>query len=334
MPKPRIAAFPKGYFDQLVARDSLTIEEWIAGAASLEVEGVELYPSFLQGTDTAYLATLRRLSEDAGVELPMMCSSPDFVDPRPGAWERAVESMRCMVDVMTELAPAAEWRSVRALSGQRWPGVADEEGIARVVEGIQAVLLYASEREVHVVMENHYKDGLWLHPEFAQERRLFLAIVEKIESPWFGVNFDPSNAIVAGDDPLALLDEVVDRVDTMHASDRSLRPGYTLDDLGAHRGVGYPEALSHGVVGQGLNDYPAIFSRLAARGFDGWISIEDGERGGDGGLEDIRQSARYLRTLVDEHWPQELGGRDDGRATASERGQSQGPSGTIERTGR
>lgn len=306
MTRPRIAAFPKGYFDLLVARETLTIEDWITDASSLEIDGVELYPSFLESTEAPYLARLRRLSEDVGLELPMMCSSPDFVDPRPGAWAAAIETMRVMVDVMSELTPPARWRSVRVLSGQRWPEVPEDEGVARVVEGIQAVLPYASDKKVHVVMENHYKDGLWVHPEFAQASRLFLAIIEKIDSPWFGVNFDPSNAIVAGEDPLALLEQVVDRVDTMHASDRSLRSGYTLDDLAAHRGVGYPEALSHGVVGQGLNDYPAMLLRLAARGFAGWISIEDGERRGQEGLDDIRQSARYLRRLIEEHWAEPM----------------------------
>ena len=314
---PKIAAFPKGYFDELVARDRLTIEDWVALAATAEVEGVELYPRFLASTSSSYLAGLRRRAEDVGLELPMMCSSPDFVDPRPGAWESAVESMCEMVDVMVELSPGPGWRSVRVLSGQHWPGATEDEAVARVVEGIERVVSYASGRAVHVVMENHYKDGLWEYPEFAQSSRLFLSIVEQIASPWFGVSFDPSNAIVAGEDPLALLRQVLDRVRSMGASDRSLRPGYTLDDLRAHRGAGYPEALQHGVVGQGLNDYPAILSMLASRGFHGWISIEDGERGGQEGLQDIRDSARYLRSLVDRYWPEEVGQGDGARATAA-----------------
>ena len=47
----------------------------------------------------------------------------------------------------------------------------------------------------------------------------------------FGVQYDPSNAIVAGDDPIALLRAVADRVVSMHASDRYLAEGATLDDL-------------------------------------------------------------------------------------------------------
>ena len=54
----------------------------------------------------------------------------------------------------------------------------------------------------------------------------FLALLDAIpESPWFGVNFDPSNAIIAGDDPLLLLQDIKHRVVSMHASDRYFEGG-------------------------------------------------------------------------------------------------------------
>jgi sugar phosphate isomerase/epimerase len=312
--RPRIAAFPKGFFHQLIARDELTVEDFIRRSPSLGLAGVELYPSFLSGTDYAALTRLRRVAEESGVELPMMCSSPDFVDPSPGAWERAVEHMCEQVDVMAELAPDGAWRSVRVLSGQAWPGVPEDEGVTRTVNGIREVLSYASPKRVWVVMENHYKDGLWTYPEFAQSSARFLAIVSQVDSPWFGVNFDPSNAIVAGEDAISLLESVIGRVRSMGASDRSLRPGYRLEDIQAHRGQGYPAALQHGVVGQGLNDYDAILSRLAHVGFTGWISIEDGEAGGEQGFADIAASAQFLKDRIDRYWPVSGGFLDSGHS--------------------
>ena len=301
--RPRIAAFPKGFFHQLIARDGFAIEDFVRRAPALGLAGVELYPKFFDVGDDAAVAALAAAAGAAGVELPLMCSSPDFIDPTPGAFERAVGEMQALVDVMAELAAGSSWRSVRVLSGQAWPGVGEEEGLARAIAGIEAVAAYAATRGVWVVMENHYKDGLWEHPEFAQSSARFLAVVESISSPWFGVNFDPSNAIVAGEDPLTLLERVLPRVRSMGASDRSLRPGFTLEDLRAHRGAGYPQALSHGVVGQGLNDYHAIFSLLAGAGFSGWVSIEDGEAGGEAGLADIATSAAYLQGLIATYWP-------------------------------
>jgi sugar phosphate isomerase/epimerase len=81
----------------------------------------------------------------------------------------------------------------------------------------------------------------------------------------------------------------------MHASDRYLMSGHTLDDLKKAEGsTGYAAFLSHGVIGKGLNDYPRIFQILKEAGFQGWISIEDGLNG----LEEIRASAEFLRPLM------------------------------------
>ncbi|HEY8148359.1 MAG TPA: TIM barrel protein, partial [Vicinamibacteria bacterium] len=108
----------------------------------------------------------------------------------------------------------------------------------------------------------------------------------------------PSNAIVAGEDPLAVLAAVKERVVTMHASDRYLTSG-TIADLKEQDGsVGYARNLKHGVIGKGLNDYDAIFSTLRQEGFDGWVSIEDGENG----MDELRESAAFLRAKMAEHF--------------------------------
>ena len=56
-----------------------------------------------------------------------------------------------------------------------------------------------------LVIENHYKDNYWQYPEFAQQMDVFCELVARIDSPHFGVNYDPSNTILAGEDPLELL---------------------------------------------------------------------------------------------------------------------------------
>src|SRR6185503_4048097 len=110
---------------------------------------------------------------------------------------------------------------------------------------------------VTLILENHYKDGFWHYPEFAQKADVFLELLEAIPvSRHFGVNYDPSNTIIAGEDPIALLEAVKHRVVTMHASDRYFEGG-TADDLRkleANPHTGYAGILKHGVVGKGLND--------------------------------------------------------------------------------
>ena len=102
-------------------------------------------------------------------------------------------------------------------------------------------------------------------------------LVDHIHSPCFGVNCDPSNTILAGEDRLELLGRVKNRVVTIHASDRWLAEG-TIEDLRKEEdSVGY--AKRHAEIGKGLNDYDAIFTELKSVGFNGWLSIEDGVNG-------------------------------------------------------
>ena len=128
---------------------------------------------------------------------------------------------------------------------------------------------------------------------------VFCELVERVKSKQFGVNYDPSNTILAGEDPLELLAKVKSRVVTMHASDRYLLEG-TIEDLrNEESAVGYAKRLAHGVIGKGLNDYDAIFSTLAGVGFAGWISIEDGMNG----MDDLFESVAFLRKKIGQYWP-------------------------------
>src|SRR5690606_11981467 len=185
----------------------------------------------------------------------------------------------------------------------RRPEVSRADGIAFTVDAIAACREEAVAQGVTLILENHYKDGFWNYPEFAQKTDVFVEIVNRVpRGPGFGVNFDPSNCIVCGEDPIALLELVKDRVVTMHASDRYFEGG-RLQDLQARAlepQTGYASFLKHGVIGRGLNDYDRIFSILQGGGFDGWISIEDGTDPNTS-AEDIRQSAVFLRRKMAAH---------------------------------
>jgi sugar phosphate isomerase/epimerase len=287
----KLAAFPKCFMDQLVVERSMSVFDWIEMAADLPVDGLELYDGFLETLDEGYLEKVRLAIERHHLEMPMLCCSPDFTLPDAQARRREIEREKKMIEVTASLGG----KFCRVLSGQRRPEISRAQGVRLVVESIRELLEYAAPRGIVLALENHYKDNYWRYPEFAQHLDVFVDIVNQIDSPWFGVQFDPSNTLVAGEDPLELLERVKRRVVTMHASDRHLMSGHTLEDLKKAEGsIGYASFLLHGVIGKGLNDYPRIFQILKKAGFQGWISIEDGLNG----LEEIRASAEFLRPLM------------------------------------
>jgi sugar phosphate isomerase/epimerase len=285
--QPRISVFPKCYFDELYS-GKMDYLSWLRDAATLGAEGVEHYDGFFRSFDDAGVEPVLRTLRETGQISSLLCFSPNFTHADPAARTRQVERQKTAIDLCVKLGI----KHCRTLSGQRYPDMSRREGIERTVEGIKRSLEYAEKVGVTLCMENHYKDGTWQYPEFAQPEDIFLEIIGRIDSPFFGVQYDPSNALVGGFDPLMFLEKIKNRVVSMHASDRGLAPGATLDDLRQSDGtVGYSPKLIHGETGTGLNDYDTIFRTLASVGFAGWISVEDGMNG----LDELRRSVEFLK---------------------------------------
>ena len=276
---------------------AMKVAEWIDLATSLQVDGLEWYAGFLEMADRSNWEVFRKSVEDQGKEIPMLCCSPDFTHPDKSFRQNEINKQKYWIDMTKTLGGTY----CRVLSGQKRPELSIEEGIELAAESIQACLPYARDLGITLILENHYKDDFWTYPEFAQKMDVFCKLVSYIDHPNFGVNYDPSNAFLAGEDPLELLKRVSTRVVTMHASDRYLVEG-TIDDLRKEEDgvLGYARRLRHGEIGKGLNDYDAIFTELKRVNFDGWISIEDGVDG----MEQLQRSVSFLRKKIHTYWPE------------------------------
>jgi sugar phosphate isomerase/epimerase len=293
---PKLAAFPKLYMQALCKDGTMSAAEWIDAAAELPIDGLEWYAGILEMQDRANWEPIRRKAGEHRLTIPMMCCSPDFTHPDEEFRRAEIEKEKAWIDMTAELGGSF----CRVLSGQRRPELSRAEGIRLAAQCIDQCAIYAAQRGVTLVIENHYKDDFWTYPEFAQRMDVFCELVDAVTASNFGVNYDPSNTILAGEDPLELLQRVSSRVVTMHASDRYVREG-TIEDLRREElGVeGYARRLSHGEIGKGLNDYDAIFSELKRAGFDeNWISIEDGVEG----MDQLARSAEFLRRKIAQHW--------------------------------
>jgi sugar phosphate isomerase/epimerase len=295
----KIAAFPKCFIDEIAGRRSMSIFDWIEMAQALDADGLEMYDGFFTSLEPAYLDRVGEAIATAGFAMPMLCCSPDFSNPDAGARKRAVDREEELIGVAWRLGGPGT--VCRVLSGQRYPDVSRAQGLEWVAACIEQLLPVARESGVILGLENHYKDSFWSYPEFAQKIDVFLELVDSIaDREHFGVQYDPSNAIVAGDDPIALLRATADRVVSMHASDRYLAEGTTLDDLRQSDGtLGYSPNLRHGVTGKGLNDYNAIFRILAEHQYRGWVSIEDGMNG----MDEMAASLAFLRRMGAKYFP-------------------------------
>ena len=292
---PKLAVFPKAFMQALCKDGTMKVSEWIELACGLPVQGLEWYAGFLEMQHRPNWVRFRREVEERGKVIPMLCCSPDFTHPDESFRRQQMTKQKEWIEMTSALGGSF----CRVLSGQRRPGLTIEEGVALAAECINDCLLYAKEKGITLILENHYKDDFWEYPEFAQKMDVFCQLVDRVQHPNFGVNYDPSNAFLAGEDPIELLSKVSHRVVTMHASDRFLKEG-TIEDLRNEEGgsIGYAKRLSHGEIGKGLNDYDAIFTELKRVGFDGWISIEDGIEG----MDQLERSVQFLKNKIEKYW--------------------------------
>jgi sugar phosphate isomerase/epimerase len=287
-----ISAFPKCYIEP-IANGQMTVFEWVEMAKQLDADGLEMYTGFFTSFEDGYINAVGEAIRNASFSMPMLCCSPDFTVPDANKRKREIERQARMIGISKQLGGPGT--VCRVLSGQNYPEVSWEQGRDWVIEAFLELIPIAKENKIILGMENHYKDGFWKYPEFAQKIDRFTEIIDSVtEREYFGVQYDPSNAIVAGDDPLELLRRVAGRVVSVHASDRYLAEGAKLEDLRQTDGtIGYSPNLRHGVTGKGLNDYNTIFKILAEHNYRGWISIEDGMNG----MDEMAESLAFLRLM-------------------------------------
>src|SRR5690606_12568752 len=223
---PKLAVFPKAFMKALCVTGEMTLDEWIDLASALDIDGLEWYAGFLEMEDRANWERFRRRVREAGLEVPMVGCSPDFTHPDPAFRKEQIQRQKQWIDMTYALGGSY----CRVLSGQRRPELSIDEGVSLAADSIHECLEYAKTLDITLILENHYKDDFWTFPEFAQKTAVFCQLVEAIDDPFFGVNYDPSNTLLAREDPLELLQRVKHRIKTMHASDRYLVGG-TIEDL-------------------------------------------------------------------------------------------------------
>ena len=168
--KPKLAAFPKCYMDELCVNRTMTVGDWIEMGATLGVEGLEFYSGFVEDNE-AFLRETKASLQKHGLQMPMLCSSPDFTEPDPDLLAQEIWRERRMIEITAFLGG----RFCRVLSGQRRPGLPVETGIAQVVRAIKSLLPFAEKHGVVLSMENHYKDSYWRYRKLPGRNGTYLS---------------------------------------------------------------------------------------------------------------------------------------------------------------
>lgn len=100
---PKLAAFPKAYMTALCKDGTMKLSEWITMAATLDIQGLEWYAGFLEMENRSNWSGFRKEVESKGLEIPMLCCSPDFTHPDLDFRKTEINKQKHWIEMIDEL---------------------------------------------------------------------------------------------------------------------------------------------------------------------------------------------------------------------------------------
>jgi sugar phosphate isomerase/epimerase len=130
------------------------------------------------------------------------------------------------------------------------PGGSWHKALALFVEGLKPVAEHAEKEGVLLLVEP--EPGL-----LVETMDQFLELMQHVDSPAVGLNFDVGHAFCVGDEPATTIPRVAKWIRHFH-----------LEDIAATR------VHQHLIPGTGAIDFAATLRAIRAIGYDGWLTVE------------------------------------------------------------
>jgi len=265
-----VSCLPVSLFAELID-GRLPVADWAHMGRALGLDAIDLSILFVRPPTIEQARLLRRQIEDAGSRVAMITTYPDFTHPDAAQRLRELE----LAIERVHIAEALGADLVRVTAGQAHPATGRAEGIGWAIDGLTRLVEAVRTSPVRPVYENHAKPGAWEYTDFSTPPDIFLEIARGTAACGLGINFDTGNASAFSPDPLAMLDQVIDRVVSVHVADT------------ASFGALVPSA-----IGCGIAPIRPMFDHLVTAGWDGWLCIEEASFQGQAGID---TAVRFVR---------------------------------------
>lgn len=293
--------------------EGMTFEEVVDFAAENGLECLEVacWPNFgakrryagVSHIDVAALTPekteeIKALCASRGVEISSLCYYPNTMDPD-------LEKRQSYIDHIYKLIDASAMLDVNMITTfvGRVPDKTFAENLEIFKEVWPPIVKYAEEKGVKIGIENCpmlFTDDEWpggqnIMTTPANWRKIF----EIIDSPNFGINYDPSHFVWQQIDYIKPIYEFKDKIFHVHYKDIKVYPD-KLQEVGI---MGYPlDFMSPKLPGYGDVDWGKYVSALTDIGYDGYTCIEVEDKFFEGSqkkvLDSLKLSKRYMTQFV------------------------------------
>lgn len=218
-------------------------------------------------TDEAKTDSLRELMDKLGLKFSALDVHTSLLLPQIGVpyLKKAIDlaqKVDCPL-VISDEGPVPEW-------------MAQEKAFEVMCISLKKVTEYAKKKGILFAIEPHNR--------LTTSRESLMQMLERFPPETLGVNFDTGNAFLAGNEPVEMLEKVVERVVQVHAKDI---PESQLSERGKVTGTRVGVA-----VGDGMIDFEGVISVLKSANFLGVFSVECDT------LKQAEKSLLYIKRLI------------------------------------
>lgn len=267
-----------------------------AGGAKRRYAGVSHIDA--EGLTPERAEEIKELCAAKGVQISSLGYYPNTLDPDLDKRQTYIDHIHALIDASAML----EVNMVTTFIG-RDPKRTVAENLELVKDVWPAILAHAEQKKVRIGIENcpmWFTDDEWPGGQnLMTTPSNWEKVFDLLDSPWLGINYDPSHFVWQQIDYIAPLYEFADRIFHVHYKDIKVFP----DKLARVGVMANPlEYMSPKIPGLGDVDWGAYASALTDIGFEGCSVIEIEDKAFEASFADtvkaIDQSARYLRGFV------------------------------------
>lgn len=243
--------FGEVYPDQDAPEKKMTMVEFLDFAKEMDVDGVSLETCFFDSFDDSYLMDLKAQLDEYGFDRVFAWGHPDGLER--GKNPEAFAEMKKLIPKAGLIGADVMRVTGSSLMFRLEPHGPQIEALAKQ---FKEAIKIAEDCGIKMAVENHI--------DFTADE--IMSLLEQVDSPNFGVNFDTGNFLRLLDDPIAGMEKLAPYVLAVH-----------LKDLQVNMEEAKPNDwffFSGVPVGQGLINNQALANILDKHDFKGFLAVE------------------------------------------------------------
>ena len=256
-----------------------TLEDFLDRAKQLQVNGVSLESCFIpQREDPGYLSSIKERLDDYGFDRVYAWGHPDGLEggKNESEYGEMVKSF--------EHAKQVGAKVMRVVGSSLMFRFEDhQEQIGRLTKRFKEAAKVASDYGIKMAVENHI--------DFTSDE--ILQLLEAVDSPYLGLNFDTGNFLRLLDDPIKGMEKLAKHTLATHIKDLKINKNAAADDW---------YFFSTTPVGDGVVDNLKLAQLLKDADYRGFLAMEIDFLHPDYEDEDaaVEQSVKELRRIASE----------------------------------